>query len=138
MTIMHVHVTMLQFRYLEPCELKKRLHNMHNSLTMMKVKIARLEKLKQSIIIKGVQLDEARHTDMVELMESSNKKVHDNYSETSFQRSFWNQQQKAAMHSNSKSMRWHPLMIKWCLYMRHCSSRAYETLRSSGVLQLPS
>ena len=68
---------------------------------MMKVKIARLEKLKQSIIIKGVQLDEARHTDMVELMESSNKKVHDNYSETSFQRIFWDQQQKAAMHSNT-------------------------------------
>ena len=71
-------------------------------------------------------------------MESSNKKVHDNYSETSFQRIFWDQQQKAAMHSNSKSMRWHPLMIKWCLYMQHCSSRVYETLRSSGVLQLPS
>ena len=29
-------------------------------------------------------------------------------------------------------------MIKWCLYLRHRSSGAYETLRRSGVLNLPS
>ena len=29
-------------------------------------------------------------------------------------------------------------MIRYCLYIRHLSSKAYETLRSSGVLQLPS
>ena len=32
----------------------------------------------------------------------------------------------------------HPLIIKWCLYMQHRSSGAYETLRSSGLLKLPS
>ena len=35
-------------------------------------------------------------------------------------------------------MRWHPLMIKWCLYLRHQSSGAYETLRNSGCVHLPS
>lgn len=35
-------------------------------------------------------------------------------------------------------MRWHPLMIKWCLYLRHLSGRAYETLRDSGCIALPS
>ena len=35
-------------------------------------------------------------------------------------------------------MRWHPLMIKWCLYLRHISSRAYDTLRESKCLKLPS
>ena len=29
-------------------------------------------------------------------------------------------------------------MIRWCLYLRHQSSRAYETLRESGVIRLPS
>ncbi len=29
-------------------------------------------------------------------------------------------------------------MIKWCLYLRHHSSKAYETLRDSGCLVLPS
>lgn len=35
-------------------------------------------------------------------------------------------------------IRWHPLMIRWCLYLRHQSSKVYETLRDSGVLCLPS
>lgn len=35
-------------------------------------------------------------------------------------------------------MKWHPLMIRWCIYLRHLSSRAYDTLRVSGVIQLPS
>ena len=35
-------------------------------------------------------------------------------------------------------MRWHPAMIKWCLYLRYQSSKAYELLRSSGCIQLPS
>ena len=35
-------------------------------------------------------------------------------------------------------MRWDPLMIRWCLYLRHMSGRAYEMLRESGVIKLPS
>ena len=35
-------------------------------------------------------------------------------------------------------MRWDPLMIRWSLYLRHLSSGAYETLRESGVIKLPS
>ena len=29
-------------------------------------------------------------------------------------------------------------MIRWCLYLRHLSSAAYETLRESGTIKLPS
>ena len=35
-------------------------------------------------------------------------------------------------------MRWHPLMIEWCLYLRYQSSKGYETLRDSGCIHLPS
>ena len=35
-------------------------------------------------------------------------------------------------------MRWHPTMIKWCIYMHHLSSFAYDTLKNSGCLRLPS
>lgn len=35
-------------------------------------------------------------------------------------------------------MRWHPLMIKWAIYLHYRSGGAYDTLRSSGVLALPS
>ena len=29
-------------------------------------------------------------------------------------------------------------MIKWCLYLRHLSGKAYEALRASGCVKLPS
>ena len=35
-------------------------------------------------------------------------------------------------------MKWHPAMIKWYLYLRYRSSGAYEMLRRSGCLHLPS
>ena len=53
-----------------------------------------------------------------------------------FQHIFWQQQKKAASRSakEKRGMCWHPLMIKWCLYLRHQSSKAYETLRESGCI----
>ena len=35
-------------------------------------------------------------------------------------------------------MRWDPLMIRWCLYLRHVSGSGYDMLRESGVIRLPS
>ena len=35
-------------------------------------------------------------------------------------------------------MKWHPLFIKWCLYLRHLSGKSYEQLRQSGCIKLPS
>ena len=31
-----------------------------------------------------------------------------------------------------------PLVVKWCLYLHHISSKAYETICNSGILTLPS
>lgn len=33
-------------------------------------------------------------------------------------------------------MRWHPAMIKWCIFLCHQYSRAYETIRQSGCVYL--
>ena len=30
------------------------------------------------------------------------------------------------------------LLEKWCLYLHHLSSKAYETIRNSGIINLPS
>ena len=31
-----------------------------------------------------------------------------------------------------------PTVLKWCLYLRHLSGKAYETLRQTGCVYLPS
>lgn len=41
---------------------------------------------------------------------------------------------RASSVSDARSMQWDPLMIRWCLYLRHLSSSAYEMLRETGVL----
>ena len=58
----------------------------------------------------------------------------------SFRDIFWKQQKKTAGRSDTekKGMRWHPLMIRWCLYLRHHSNKCYDTLRESGCILLPS
>lgn len=32
----------------------------------------------------------------------------------------------------------HPMMVKWCVYLWHQSSKAYDTLKESGYILLPS
>ena len=39
---------------------------------------------------------------------------------------------------NARSMKWHPLMIWWCIYLRHLSGTAYDALRASNAIKLPS
>ena len=54
-----------------------------------------------------------------------------------FQHLFWKQQLEA-LQKHARAMRWHPLMVQWCLYLRHHSSGAYEALRESCCLSVPS
>ena len=46
--------------------------------------------------------------------------------------------QAKAISTEAKQMRWHPLVIKWCLRIYIKSHRLYEDLRNSGGLKLPS
>ena len=83
-------------------------------------------------------MDEELHDDFTQLIKEHSDDVLSAHEEGTFQRLFWSQQQTASSLKKSKSMCWHPLIIKWCLYLRHLSSKAYELLRSSGCIQLPS
>ena len=86
----------------------------------------------------GIELDEVTHSDFKTIMEESCKEATNTFPDGSFQKLFWEQQQIASSVKDSRSMRWHPLIIKWCIYLRHLSSGAYEALRSSGCVKLPS
>jgi hypothetical protein len=49
---------------------------------------------------------------------------------------FWMQQKQAFGH-HPKGMRWHPMMIRFAIFLHYHSARAYEAIKSSGVLRLP-
>ena len=98
-------------------------------------KVVELEcKLAAATMQDGVTLNDELHNDMKKMAASFTKQVYSSYPEGSFQRLFWDQQIKASGYSNSKSMKWHPLFIKWSLYLKHLSGKAYELLLSLVAL----
>ena len=75
---------------------------------------------------------------MLAIMQEKSEEIERSFPNDSFRQLFWRQQLEAAIKNNLKQMKWHPLMIRWCLSIRLISSSAYEALHNSGLLRLPS
>lgn len=67
----------------------------------------------------GISLDEDLHNDLKEIVKSESTRFLDDLLAGSIQKIFWQQQVEAASLKNARNMRWHLLMIRWCLYLRH-------------------
>ena len=129
------------YRYLSTPEKIDRLHDLRHENRIGQRKLDRLQaKLASLTASHGVSMDENTSSDLHKIMEEEEEQVLGRFPRGSFQHIFWQQQKEAASQSgkDKQGMRWHPLMVKWCLYLRHQSSKAYETLRQSGCVQLPS
>lgn len=127
------------YRYLTSLQISERCSNLHTNCVANERKISRLKaKIEKLSNEQGVTLDPVLHNDMKSIMNENFSKISTQYSENTFERMFWQQHAWSAACKHAKGHRWHPAMIKWCLYLRHLSGRAYETLRNSGVIVLPS
>ena len=96
------------------------------------------EKLAHSTEKSGVHVDTSLHKDLLSIMEENDDSIMKQFPDGTFRRLFWEQQKKAASVCNPRQMRWHPVMIRWCLNLKLISSAAYHGLRSSGFVTLPS
>ena len=81
--------------------------------------IADLRK-KADLVMKAdsVTVDQSTHNDLLAIM-SAQKDIG---SSDNFSSIFWQQQLKVVKLSKKSGMRWHPAMIRWCLYLHHRSS----------------
>ena len=125
----------VNFRYLKTPKKRKRMMNLRTDAYAKKIELLRIRKKLQSC---GIRVDENLHQDLISIMTSHHQKILEEFPPGSFQRLFWEEQFKSAKLSDAHGLRWHPMMIRWCLYLRHISSGAYEAIRNSGVLTLPS
>ena len=126
------------YRYLSSPEKIQRLHQLRKNELAMKKKIDRLKaKLSKILEDESVVLDDDTSLDLRQIMEEEEPAVLDGSPKNSFQVMFWSQQ-KEALRKQKRNMRWHPMIIKWCIYLRHLSGKAYESLRESGCISLPS
>ena len=102
-------------------------------------KVKRLtENIRKLIASRSVLVDSSLHNDLTKIMEENESKIVEEFPENSFQRLFWTQQQQALKVKNNRQLRWHPMMVKWCLHLKMISSAAYHAMRSSGFIKLPS
>ena len=93
----------------------------HRQYRLVSKQLDRLKKkIAEASESSGVELDEHTHDDFKNMITSSNGSAFfESLPKDSFQYVFWQQQLEAASKKKAQNMRWHPLMIRWCLYLRH-------------------
>ena len=80
-------------------------------------KVKRLtENINKLIASRSVLVDSGLHQDLTKIMEENQSKIAEDFPENSFQRLSWKQQQQALKVKNNRQLRWHPMMVKWCLH----------------------
>ena len=127
------------YRYLSSPDKVERLRKLHQLYRKTSKQLHHLKlRLANAIEQQGVNLGSSLDDDLHSIMLQEGPLVLSKLPEDSFQRLFWQQQLSAAAKKSPKGMKWHPMMIRWCLYLRHHSGQAYEALRDSGVISLPS
>ena len=95
-----------------------------------------MKRLKEKI--RKLTKDHCDTVDSLGIMHTNYEQIKRTYPEESFSRLFWEDQLKAASAKNPCQVRWHPVMIKWCLNLKLLSGCAYHALRTSGFMELPS
>ena len=86
----------------------------------------------------GIYIEGALGNDIKKIMEEKSNEIRKTYKTDSFQCIFWNQQLELLKRKDKRQIRWHPMMIKWCLSLKLLSSASYHPLRSSNLVILPS
>ena len=126
-------------RYLNTPQKQKKMKTLQARAYSAEQEVKKLrEYIKSSTEKNGVLVDEKLHNDLQAVMKDQNKEINKLFPEGSFRRLFWDEQLKMARLKNSMNLRWHPMMIRWCLNLKLLSSSAYHALRTSGFLKLPS
>ena len=128
----------VNYRYLSSQGKDDKIRKLHKELTATKRTLSNVRsKLTRAIKEEGHVLDTEMNGYLKEIF-ANGEKLKDELPEGTFRRFFWQQQMQALSCKDSRQIRWHPLMIKWCLNMKLHSTSAYTAMRNSGFLKLPS
>ena len=123
------------YRYLKTPERQRRMHQLKSDLDQSKREIETLKSKVQRLQEEhGIDIDKPLETDLEKIMEESTSKVYESHPPGSFLRLFWDQQLQAIETKDRRQLRWHPMIVKWCLNLKLMSSRSYNAVRSTLVL----
>ena len=121
-------------RYLSTEALMAKIKDLKKENKNLVQKTLRLqERIRQEIKNKGVQLERKESDFFTEIVASEVSP----FEIGSPQHLLWEEQKKQASLKDARSMRWHPLMIRWCLAIYLKSPGTYKFMRSTPFIQLP-
>ncbi|PFX17055.1 Transposable element P transposase [Stylophora pistillata] len=105
------------------------------TLQEQRLKCAELEQelneMRAAIVKTNIEVDHELSNDFAKIFDEADDKI------TPFMSLFW-QQQKKLFSSSRTGVRYHPMIIRFCLSLAAKSPSCYEELRNSKVLVLPS
>ena len=126
-------------RYLRSPEKLVKIANLKSRAYAAEQDIDRLkDKIRQAAEKEGEILDKDLNSDLLDVMHDNSAQIKEAYPEGSFRRLYWEEQMKLATVKDARQVRWHPMMIKWCLNLKILSTAAYHAVRTSGCITLPS
>ena len=106
-----------------------RYHQEHTMRRACQRQVTNLHKKLQTVTEeRGLSVHSSLHDDLVQIMKDNAEAVCKTNPPGTFGRVFWESQMQAASVKDARQMRWDPIMIRWCIYLRHLSSSAYELL----------
>ncbi|XP_052130814.1 uncharacterized protein LOC127751374 [Frankliniella occidentalis] len=118
-------------KFLTESQMLNKLQEQRQELEKARKRIGRLHS-KMEVLIKkeGVKVEQSMSDALSEILNDSKM--------TPAQSIFMQQQIKASQVEKSSSMRWHPTMLRLALAIHLTSPSAYELLRDTGMVKLPS
>lgn len=128
----------VNYRYIDTPTRLTRIKNLHSLVRKQIRQIKNLEeRSSHSMKAAGIKVNDSMHDELSMLINKYSNDVTEKNGEESFQSIFWVQQLKPLSVRKKTQIKWHPLIIRWALYLHYKSSGAYEALRNSGVINLP-
>ena len=126
-------------RFMTSPEKNAKMASLRARVTAKERIISRLRDSIDKLVTKdSVEIDSEFESDLSQIMHSHTESIRETCPEESLRRILWEQQLQALLKPNRKQMKWHPLLIRWCLNLKLISSAAYHAIRTSGFLSLPS
>nr|XP_047133158.1 uncharacterized protein LOC124811499 [Hydra vulgaris] len=92
---------------------------------------ARIKTMQEELISSSVMMDSELHNDFLSIISDAKHDISD------FMNLFW-QEQKKLFRVSSSGVRYHPMIIRYCLSIASKSPSAYQEIRNSKILVLPS
>ena len=123
-------------RYLKTPERRKRMTSLKVAVDAKTAEVNR--KMKEIELLKsksrestnrcGIYVTKEFEDDLIKIMEENNDQICQKYPSDSFHQLFWSQQLVALRVQDKRQIRWHPMMIRWCLSLKLISSASYHAL----------